>query len=326
MKGVVGMKKITLLLKEAIRKFEPKTFVVSHCRRFPAEILNVFITHDLVYKFLGIINKRFGFIESIFLAYPASDDYSFAYLYAFRQKKVMWDPWLCGLFFQNGKFSLMFCVTATNEKFVDSAHQEELRDLYERIESIRNMLCAKRKSFAGILPGTLFSRRIIRVAPEADLTAMAVVKAIATVTEIEKLGLNVPIIILGGKGFIGRRVVKLLDRPSVYSIDKGENLGKNNWPDHLNGKPIIVVNITLAHVIDEYIDVMWPDTIVLNEVYPEPSQEVLSRLRSKNCNCYHIVGVEAVSLPAFPSVYSGAIPCCAAWPSSDLKVVLKKIN
>jgi len=249
-----------------------------------------------------------------------------AYVYKSRFPKVEWNPWPCGLLIQNRKLVLMFCISATNGQFTDPENAENLRWVAERMEELRQLLGAKRKTFAGILPGVLFYKRVIREASEADLTAEAVSQAIGLVKVKESLGAGTPIIVLGGKGFIGRRVVKLLDRQFVYSIDSSDGQNSEDWPSYLRGQRVIVVNITLNNALEDYLNVIWPGTVVINEVYPEPTPEILEQLRSKNRDCYHVVGLEARAFPSFPAAYKGAIPCCAAWPSPKMKVVVRKLN
>lgn len=298
----------------------------SHCRRSPLEILNFLINHDWLFRLVGMANKRIGLIESVFLVYPASEKYALAYVYPHRLPKVRWNPWPCGLLWQNGRLTLMFCISATNDHYNDPANVEKIRHVSERMEALRQLFGANRKTFAGILPGVLYFKRIIKEAPEADLTAVAVSQAINLVKEKESLEFDAPVIVLGGKGFIGRRVVKMLDESTTYSIDSADGQGKNDWPAQLNGKRNIVVNITLNNAINDYIDVIRPGTVILNEVYPEPSTEIMEKFSAKDCQCYHVVGVDAMAFPPFPSAYRGAIPCCAAWPSAKMKVVVRKLT
>lgn len=301
-------------------------WLMSHFRRMSIEIINIFLNHDCLFRQIGAINMRIGLIESVFLVYPATEKYALAYVYRRRMPLVMWNPWPCGLLWQNRKLSLMFCISATNGQYTDPANAEKLRNVSERMEALRQMFGAKRKTFAGVLLGVLYFKRVIREAPEADLTATAVVQAIDLVKKQESLSASTPIVVLGGKGFIGRRVVKLLDISTTYTIDSADGQGQNDWPNHLGGQRIIVVNITLNDAIRNYLDVIWPGTIVINEVYPEPALDILEQLTNKNCSCYHIVGVKALSLPSFPAAYEGAIPCCAAWPSPRMEVVIRKLN
>jgi len=313
-------------VKEVAKKRSWKKAIMSHVRRLSLELLNIFVNHDWLFWLVGTINKRIGLIESVFLVYPATEKYALAYVYKRRLPKVRWNPWPCGLLLQNWKLGIMFCISATNGHFTNPENIENLRQVAERMEKVRQLLGAKRKTFAGILPGVLYHKQIVREASEADLTAVAVSKAIDLVRAKELLPDDTPIIVLGGKGFIGRRVVKLLSKDHIFSIDSSDGQSYKDWPNHLRGQRVIVVNITLSNALKDYLDVIWPGTVVINEVYPEPTPEILERLRIKNCDCYHVVGVNASAFPPFPAAYKGAIPCCAAWPSSQMKVVVRKLN
>lgn len=313
-------------VREVVEKRCWKESLVSHIRRISLELLNIFINHDWLFWLIGIVNKRIGLIESVFLVYPATEKYALSYVYKRRIPRVKWNPWPCGLLWQNWKLGLMFCISATNGQFTDPENAENLRQVAERMEKLRQLFGAKRKTFAGVLPGVLYYKRIIREAAEADLTAAVVSQAINLVKAKESLAVDTPVIVLGGKGFIGRRVVKLLDEQNTYSIDSSDGQNGKDWPNHLRGRRVIVVNITLNNVLKDYIDVIWPGTVVINEVYPDPTPEILERLRIKNCNCYHVVGVKAYAFPSFPAAYRGAIPCCAAWLSPKMKAVVRKLN
>ncbi len=297
-----------------------------HIKRCLLESVNLLFNHDWFYRLVGLVNKRINLIESLFLVYPATGEYALHYFYPHMIRRHVWRPGPSGLLWQNGKLSIMFAISATNGQFTDSQNVEHLRQIADHMEKLRLLLGARRKTFAGTLPGILYYRRIIREAPEADLTAQVVSMAINLVKFRESLGAETPVIILGGKGFIGRRVVKLLGKDRVYSLDVQDGQNQADWPDNLTGKRVIVVNITLNSALRDYIDLIWPGTVVINEVYPEPEADILERLDGKDCNCYHIVGVQGSSLPSFPAAYEGAIPCCAAWPSLSMGVVVQKLN
>ncbi len=292
-----------------------------HTRRIALEIINLIVNHDWLFYLIG----RTGIIESVFLVYPANDKYALAYVYPKRLPKVRWNPWPGGLLWQNGRLGIMFVISANNGSFVDQSNLDNLRHVVERMERLRQLLRAKYKTFAGILPGVLQSQGLLKTAPEAEITALAVVQAIDKIRRLEALSSDVPVVVLGGSGFIGRRVVGLLKDQQVYSLDTAVGQGRQDWPKHLVGQPLIVVNITVKSAISDYIDLMWPGTVVVNEVYPEPSFEVADRLKQQGCSLWHVVGVKALALPAFPRAYQGAIPCCAAWPSSKMEVKVRKL-
>lgn len=299
------------------------SILMSHIRRIILEIINLLFHYDWFYSLIGRLNSRIKLIESVFLVYPADDAYAYAYVYEHRLKKVVWNPWFAGLLLQNGKITLMFCISANNKGFEASCEHSNLVRVHDRMEHLRILFQAKRKTFAGILPGVLFAKRILREVPEADVTAQAVVQSVDAIIIKDQIHREIPIIVLGGKGFIGRRVVKLLQKRNrtIISVDK-----EDAWPTHLEGQSIIVINITRRNALDSYTSVMWPGTIVINEVYPEPSAETLAELARRGIVCHHIVGVKALALPSFPNAYAGAIPCCAAWPADKMRAVTANLT
>jgi len=303
-----------------------RSILKSHLKLATIELLYLFLNHDTVFRFIGRINRRGRIIESVFLAYPATEDYAFAYGYPHRLSRITWSPSIAGLLCQNGKVTVMFGISATDKELPDPANAENLKKLHDRFEGIRAMIGAKRKSFAGIIPGILYLRRIVRVAPEADLTASAVVEAVEMVKSKENMASDTEVVVLGGRGFIGRRVMALLDKNSSRSIDLAEGQGRNDLAQKRNGNRIVIVNITVNKAIHSYLDIIPPGSIIINEVYPELDKEVLCRLSEKNCICYHVGGIKGKSLPSFPSAYLGAIPCCADWPSSEMEVIVRKLN
>lgn len=298
----------------------------AHARRIFVELLNLFFNHDWIFWLIGQVNRKLGLIKSVFLVYPATDDYMLAYSYVYRSRWHEWKPGPIGIFWQNGKFGVKFAISASNGQFSEPDNKEKLRKVAERMEKIRQLFCAERKTFAGILPGVLFAKRMVRETPEADVTVEAVRQAIEKVKLLEGLSNNTPVIVLGARGFIGRRVVASLtnDGCLVCSVDIAGN-GRYPWPFHLRGKPVLLVNISINSALSEYVHLLWPELVIVNEVYPEPCQQTAEQLKAVGCHCYHVVGVKARALPSFPGGYQGGIPCCAAWHSPEMEVLLKKI-
>lgn len=290
----------------------------GHFRRVMLELINL-LAYPLAFL-VGQLNRRFGFLETVFLAYPASEDYGRWYAYAPRLKRNTWRPFFAGIFRQNGRWGVMFTVSSHNGSFEREENRVKLQTLIADMEAWRLLLGAKQKTFAGILPGVFFFRRLVKQAPEADLTAEVVCQAIDQVKWQEGLSSVTPVIILGGRGFIGRRVVRKLKVQGghVETIDLDKNLPV--WPERA-----LVVNITRNNALEQYLPHLHQGMVVLNEVYPEPTTSVLSILRGKGVPCYHVAGVVATAWPAFPSAYHGAIPCCAAWPAKEIEVSLKKL-
>jgi hypothetical protein len=298
-------------------------WISGHKRPVMLLIANFFFNHDWVFKAIGWLNRRHNFIFGVFVAYPATEAYARAYVYQRHRHIMRWLPWPSGFFRENGKWGLMMVISALEKDFYDSANEENLRILVERTEKIREMLGASQKTFAGILPGVLYAKGIIADAFEADVTVEAIQRAEAELRKAENYPDNTPLIILGGQGFIGSRMIKRLQSlgREVYSVE-----GLKEWPEQLNGKKAILINLTKKRAISKYIGLFWPELILLNEVYPEPSDKEVKALGEIGSPAYHVVGVVADSYPSFPKAYYGGIPCCAAWNSPDMEVIIRKLS
>ena len=307
-----------------IRKNGFKKKVASHLRKITLLLINFFINHDFVFKTIGWFNKKFNFLVTIFVAYPASEEYANAYVYKRHRHKMSWLPWPAGLFKQNGKWGIMFVISSTDLDFKDPANIDNLRIYINRLRDIRNMLGAKQMTSAGIIPGMLSKFGLITKSPEAEVTVEAVAKAEKDLREKLEWSQDTPLIILGGKGFIGSRLIKKLQDREIYSVDCEDGVDYANWPYHLQGKKAILINITKKYALTSYLHMFWPELVLLNETYPEPSRKELEILFNIGCKVYHISGVKAKAYPTFPRAYSGCIPCCAAWKSQCMEVIIKE--
>jgi hypothetical protein len=127
----------------------------------------------------------------------------------------------------------------------------------------------------------------------------------------------VPVLVLGGRGYIASEVLQLTTRRNVTSIDVGELEAFRRFADRNNGCSVVVVNLTKSGALLEYAREFWPGAIVLNEVYPEPSEAEIGALEARGAICYHIIGVQGDAWPPFPKAYRGGIPCCASLPISS---------
>ncbi len=307
-----------------------KKGLTLHVRKILILLISLLVNNIIVLGVIGLLNRKFHFLETIFVAYGAVEDYALAYFYPWHMRFMKWNPWPVGFFRQNNRWGIMFGITATEKDFYkddDSIHNNaELTYLVEKTEQLRLLLGAEQKTFAGILPGVLFARKIVTNTPEIDVTLKAVIDAEVKLRMLLGYPDDTPLIILGGKGFLGRKLMQHLEGRELYCVDAdGHNVNLNSWPKGIEGKKAILINVTRKTVINNYIHLFWPELVLLNETYPEPSKEELKGLNRKGCSAYHVVGVEAVSYPRLPRVYKGGIPCCAAWNSKDLKVILRKL-
>lgn len=302
-----------------------KKFLI-HVRRVFIVLGNWLLNHDYFFKIIGQINRYCHLIESIVLLYPAVPKYALHFGYKKYLVKAKWKPHLIGLIWQNRKMKFVFAISATEKDFVDPDNQKNLKRLVERLEKIRKLLKAYEKRFAGILPGILLSRGLIKYSPELAGEIEMIVEAEKQIRILEKYELNVPLLILGGKGFIGRELVKRFSKNGrdVYSIDKEDF--PNKWPAYLQGKKAVLINVSRKEALLQYIPFLWPELIVINEVYPEPTEQELKKLKEIGIRCYHIVGVKGKAIPNFPYAYQGGIPCCAAHFVKEIKIIIKRLT
>jgi hypothetical protein len=316
------------------KKGVKKTFF-RHCRCLTLLALNLCLNHTLVYLLVGYVNRLFGgFIHTVFVAYPGVEAYADAYTYKRTRPKLRWSPWPAGIFRFNGKFGLMTVISSTDKDFADSSNIEYMRDLLERTDRIRRLLGAKQMTFAGIIPSQMYKFGLTNDTTTAKVTATAVTTAEADLRQHIGYPDNTPIILLGGNGFVGKRMQSLLASAGrefcVVDIDdQDEDVNLTYWPHHYKGKPAILINLTRKAALGNYISFFWPELVVLNEVYPEPSDDEIVLLADSQCSVYHIAGVKALSIPSFPRAYEGGIPCCAAWVNgdnnNDIDVIVRKM-
>jgi hypothetical protein len=311
---------------------EQRGGVRAHIRQIAILALNLLIGHDMLLWLIGRLNRRIRTLRVIFVAYPVTPEYADAYCYRWVQRRCRWSPWLAGLYRQNGVVGLMAVISSSDDDFYHPAdpnhNRQHLEALVERAERFRQLLCAEQTSFAGILPGLLQARGIRVDGPEIEVTVEAVIQAEAKLRAEINYPDDTPLILLGGKGFIGRRLAERLAHRETYVVDvlPGRRINDETWPFHLQRKAAILINVTKKAVISEYMRLFWKELILLNEVYPEPSEEEIAFLSAIGVQVYHIVGVKAWAIPAFPRAYAGGIPCCAAWKAPDMEVLLSRLN
>ena len=283
------------------------------------EILNFLINHDWFFWLIGKFNAK-GWIKSVFLSYPGNDQYEREYAYKFRIGS--WKIRLTAFLPQNGKLVIMFTVFVRENEFLNKNNKEKLEEVVRHVEKIRQLLRADQKTFAGILPGLLLKRKLVDETPEADITAAIVTEAVELVKK--KMGIEgeITIVILGGRGFIGKRVagnLKSIQKFGVHIVDLDD---RDKWPEGKTRK--IIINLARHDTIPLYYDALREGDIVLNEAYPAPSSEIISEIKSLNCHCFHVVGVEGAAFPRFTQGYEEGNPCCSAW--SGKKAIIKKLT
>lgn len=290
---------------------------------------NFIFNRQFVFAFLGWLNHRWHFLSTVFVMYPATEEYANAYVSANKRYLMQWSPWFVGFYIQNHKVGLTFVISSTEADFKDKDNLQNLRNMVEEARSIQSIVGADQISFSGILPGILNKYRIIRGSVEAKVTVEAIVKSETILRKNLNIADDIPVVILGGAGFIGRRVSRRMSQRNLYIVDlaiKSANTKDKKWHELLRGKPIILINIATSYALKSYAHLLWSEVTVLNEVYPQPNLDTINALTTKKCSVYHIVGLRAASIPPFPKAYRGGIPCCAGRNVEILQPLLTKLN
>ncbi len=307
-------------------KKKMKKFFLGHFRKIALLLFNFCFNRRVFLKLVGRFNRRHGFLKTVFVAYPATEEYALEYVYPSHRHWMRWRPWPAGVFRQNGKWGLMLVISSTEKDFIPE-NRDNLQVLVEETEKFRRILGAENKTFAGVIPGVLSSLGLLKNPIEREITVKALVEAEKTVRE--RLGLGeVPIILLGGKGFIGAKLQEKLTGREVFLVDVNSHPGRANledWPADIKGREALLVNLTRASTIELYVPFFWPELTLLNEAYPAPEREA-REISAIGASTFHLAGVRATSFPSFPKAYKGGIPCCAAWPSEDMRVIVRELD
>ena len=228
---------------------------------------------------------------------------------------------------------MTFAVSATEKDFIDPNNHVHLVSLEERMEAIRRLVGARQKTFAGILPSLFNTRGVMDGAKsmERRTTIAAVQLALVQVRQEHGLPENTPILVLGGRGFVGSGLMEVVaGQEHYYALDIGEQKRFFTLRECYGNKPLIVLNLTKKGALLEYTPHFWPGVVLVNEVYPEPGKVEVEELKARGVVCYHIVGVRAKAFPAFPRGYQGGIPCCASFlpekeEEGSFQVIVRKM-
>ena len=291
-----------------------------HCRCMAAAVSSYLLGTRTALALVGFTSRYVlrSPVVSVFLLYPARKEYADALAYQWHQRRFSWHPGLVGFYRQGARYGLIFGIPNLEDELRAEQNAARLLELMGRMDAAQRSVGATRKVFAGILP-SMFSRNGIEnehLAEQRYLTARAVLQALDQVIVLNGLGRDVPILVLGGRGYIASEVLRLCKDRNVSSIDVAQLDEFRRFVNQWQGRPAVVVNLTKSGALLEYARELWPGVIVLNEVYPEPSAAEVAELEARGARCYHIVGVEGEAWPPFPRAYRGGIPCCASLPFS----------
>ena len=302
--------------------------IKRHIRRLFVLNINIIFNNRIVWSIIGAFNKRLKLIKTIFLAYPANHKFAKEYVFDSVLEETRWHPWFTGFFIQGGKVGLKFAISSTENDFRDDNNLDKLRDIWLNMSYLKHLLETDQMTFAGILPGLFYKKKIIHTVPiELDNTVIAVKKVVLSIIDELNLKANTPIIVLGGKGFIGNKLIDEMNDRNIYCIDIKDKENSITIKDIIDSSDnqVIILNIATQQALKDNLIYFNEKAIIINEVYPEPDIELSNKIKSKGSTLFHIVGVKGISFPRFPRAYRKGIPCCASWNSNNISVEFIKI-
>ncbi len=279
----------------------------------------------LPYLVLGLWNRAFGGWRSVFFCYAGRASHRDAYAPGPIAELFRWVPNPIGVLRQGRSRSLVFASPMREADFLDPGNAARFRRFRRRLGRIAWLMGVRQIHLAGVLPSVLRGADDLAVHPSQGLTVKVVVAAVEEVLA-RAFDRPVPLILLGGAGYVGHGVTTALRGAGheVHVVDHA--IGVDALPDGLRGTPTLLVDLARPGALAEHLDVLWPGLVVLNEVFPEPSRQDVARFAKRGVALWHIAGVPGEVRPPLPGGYSGAVPCCAAHdPEADLSPVLRKL-
>ncbi len=300
-----------------------KLSVVKFLRKTAILTLAITIGNPLSLLFIGIINRIFfRFIDTAFVCYAASEFYRDNYGFKIVNSVSLNYPSLVGVYFQGGKVGLIFGITSVEKDFKNAAN---LTKFMRNVDLIKNLLGVRAFHYSGILPTELAKHALIPkgyLTERCDIVAKVVIAAEKYVRQLEGITEQLPVILLGGRGNVGRKIrqgLKELGRES-HVLDLGDQI-----PEILRNRRCIVIDVARKGALEEHIANFWNGMIFLNETYPSPKKGTIQKLKNLGIPCYHVTGVAAKAFPKFPGPYANGVPCCALITDKNLQAVVKAL-
>lgn len=276
------------------------------------EMVNLLFNNGVFFYIL----KRLNLIDQVFCVYPASENYAKRFAFSLRLLLNKWTPFVIGFSVHEGRIGLTFAISAIDSEIKDPIQGDNLKAMNKSMEEICKKVGATSIHYAGIIPSYLRQRGVERDEIEQRVTVVAVMEAVKELSIKHNLK---TIVLIGSGGYIGGSVAKVLSEEgySVIGVEKGETY---TTPDQIH----MVLNISEPYAISSHIEKFNHSTILLNEVYPAPSNGLLASIKKSGAEVWHIVGLEGKMFPSLGGDYHGAIPCCGGFEGQS-KVVIKKI-
>lgn len=280
-------------------------------------LLSCFANTQIIYLVLGMANRRFHFLSSVFMCYAGNPNYAKHYTFEATIDWFKWQANPIGLMKQGSKWGLVIGTPMTEADFTDPKNADKLARLLKKLRRIARFIGVEQISLSGILPSYLLNNHYELKMGDNSVPATVVYRALLQLEHKEDLPDSTPIILLGGNGSVGTHIQVLLEEAGRSFCVVDPNNGLSQLPEDLMSKPCVLIDVSRRNVLARYADSLWPQLILLNETYPEPPKKLIAALRHRGVKCFHVSGVKGSVYPPLPQGYQGSVPCCAIHDASD---------
>src|SRR5271163_675201 len=261
----------------------------AHLRRVAIVILSAISRTYLPFLLMGLFNRVFPVFASVFFCYAGNKRYATHYSYRSCRRFLLWFPSVIGVFRQGQRWGLICAAPVTEAEFIDPKNTPNLGRLLRRLLCVKMLLGVNQMSFAGILPNVLRAKYPQEmVDDDRDLTSEVVRRAVHGLRRKHFGNRNHNVVLLGGAGRIGRAVHARLKADGIEPIVIDSAITTGAALKDVGSLSMILVDVSRHGVIQRYIHELPEGTVVLNEVFPEPSREAVTHLKTRNIMTYHI--------------------------------------
>ncbi len=307
-----------LQVRQALRqKVIKKAFNIT--RKALLILVSEMIGNRVGYALIGMLNRLSGRrLATVFMVYPPTRYYVTATTFPAYAVRASWQPRFAGIYSPApGRWGLILAVSSLEQELISSENTQRLQAIYKSLRAIRKLTGARSIALAGVLPSTMRNRSLRKSVREREQTAAIV--EMAVYATLAKVGFESrhPIILLGGAGYIGAAVYARLQQncPNpLQVIDPKTCASQAELEAQLEsyrGQAALLLNVARNSVLELFLDQLWPQLVILNEVFPEATGSTRAELNRRGIAYFHLAGIRGFALPRFAGPYVNAIPCCA---------------
>lgn len=298
-------------------------------------LLNIIFNHDLVFCLIGLANRRWHFLEGVFVTYPNTEKIALQLAPRWLLGYLKWRPYLHGPYRQTGAgWALKFGISSYPEEIIDPLNRDKRLHLLDRMCRLRELTATRELLFGFALEAVLAKDRH----RDGDGNLRVIFRSPAVAA---KLAVDTALKIKAENGFNSAPVIffaagSMLRRIKQYLAEREPALGhllidpQSGWPEEalalINGK---VVFISLAKeeeliAVRENLGRHW---FIVNEAYLKDPPGFIERLgRPQWQAVYQLCGAKGRTIPDIRNIYRGALPCCQVLSDESMTPMIRRIE